>query len=52
MEKNLEDLRIVGEQWLNQGTEFVQQIPQDQLYAAVGVLLLTTIFLLFLFSSK
>lgn len=49
MEKNLEDLKIVAEQWLNQGTELVQQIPPNQLYAAIGVLLFTIIFF---FSSK
>lgn len=46
---NLEDLKILAEQWLHQGIEFVQQIPPTQLYAAIGVLLLTTILLL---SSK
>ncbi|CAN8271154.1 unnamed protein product [Cochlearia groenlandica] len=43
MEKNLEDLRILAEQWMHQGIEFVQQIPPIQLYSAIGVLLLTTI---------
>ncbi|CAH8386695.1 unnamed protein product [Eruca vesicaria subsp. sativa] len=51
MEKNLEDLRIVAEQWWNQGIEFARQIPQDQLYAAIGVLLFTTIFFFFFFFS-
>lgn len=46
---NLEDLKILAEQWFHQGVEFVQQIPPTQLYAAIGVLLLTTILLL---SSK
>ncbi|CAL9223518.1 unnamed protein product [Arabidopsis halleri] len=43
---NLEDLKIVAEQWWKQGIEFVQQIPPPQLYTAIGVLLLATICLL------
>jgi len=46
---NLEDLKIVAEQWSKQGLEFVQKIPPPQLYTAIGVLLLATIWLL---SSK
>lgn len=46
---NLEDWKILAEQWTKQGIEFVQQIPLPQLYAAIGVLLVTTILLL---SSK
>ncbi|VVA99528.1 unnamed protein product [Arabis nemorensis] len=42
---NLEDLKILAEQWFHQGVEFFQQIPPTQLYAAIGVLLLTTILL-------
>lgn len=49
MEKNVEDLKILAEQWFHQGVEFAQHIPKNQLYAAVGALLLTTIFL---FSRK
>ncbi|KAH0909257.1 hypothetical protein HID58_032578 [Brassica napus] len=45
MEKNVEDLKILAEQWFYQGVEFAQHIPKNQLYAAVGALLLTTIFL-------
>ncbi|KAF3569245.1 hypothetical protein DY000_02012068 [Brassica cretica] len=45
MEKNVEDLKILAEQWFHQGVEFAQHIPKNQLYAAVGALLLTTIFL-------
>lgn len=41
--ENLEGLQILAEQWLHQAIEFVQQIPPPQLYAAIGVLLLTTI---------
>nr|AAU44447.1 hypothetical protein AT2G18770 [Arabidopsis thaliana] len=43
---NLEDLKIVAEQWSKQGLEFVQKIPPPQLYTAIGVLLLATIWLL------
>ncbi|KAG7584322.1 Signal recognition particle receptor beta subunit [Arabidopsis suecica] len=43
---NLEDMKIVAEQWWKQGIEFVQQIPPPQLYTAIGVLLLATIWLL------
>ena len=49
MEKNMEDSKILAEQWFYQGVEFAQHIPKNQLYAAVGALLLTTIFL---FSRK
>ncbi|ESQ50565.1 hypothetical protein EUTSA_v10022817mg [Eutrema salsugineum] len=45
MEK-LEDLKILAEQWLHQGIEFVQQVPQTPLYASIVVLLLTTIWFL------
>nr|VDD29001.1 unnamed protein product [Brassica oleracea] len=45
MEKNMEDSKILAEQWFYQGVEFAQHIPKNQLYAAVGALLLTTIFL-------
>ncbi|CDY11331.1 BnaA03g01670D [Brassica napus] len=44
--ENLEDLKMMAEQWSNQGIEYLQKIPQDQLYAAVGVLLFTTVLLL------
>ncbi|KAF3552257.1 hypothetical protein DY000_02000238 [Brassica cretica] len=43
--ENLEDLKIMAEQWSNRGIEYLQKIPQDQLYAAVGVLLFTTVLL-------
>ncbi|CAH8292700.1 unnamed protein product [Eruca vesicaria subsp. sativa] len=48
MEK-LEDLKIVAEQWWNQGIEYLQKIPPNQLYAAIGVLLFTTVLLLLSF---
>lgn len=34
------------EQWLNQGVEYIKQIPPTQLYAAIAVLLFTTLLLL------
>lgn len=34
------------EQWLNQGIEYIQQIPPTQLYAAIAVLLFTTLLIL------
>uniref|UniRef100_A0A1J3H3V5 Signal recognition particle receptor subunit beta n=1 Tax=Noccaea caerulescens TaxID=107243 RepID=A0A1J3H3V5_NOCCA len=45
MEK-LEDFKILAEQWSHQATEYLQQEPPAQLYAAIGVLLLTTILLI------
>ncbi|KAL0688168.1 hypothetical protein Bca4012_087845 [Brassica carinata] len=45
MEK-LEDLKIMAEQWWNQGIEYLQKIPPTQLYTSIGVLLYTTILLL------
>ncbi|XP_010467710.1 PREDICTED: signal recognition particle receptor subunit beta [Camelina sativa] len=42
---NWEDMKIVAEQWSKQGIEFVQQIPSPQLYAAIALLLLATIWL-------
>ncbi|XP_010531497.1 PREDICTED: signal recognition particle receptor subunit beta-like [Tarenaya hassleriana] len=44
--ENLEDWKNLAEQRLHQGIEYVQQIPPTQLYAAIAVLLLTTILLL------
>lgn len=41
-----EQLKVQMEQWLEQGLEFVHQIPPIQLYVGVGVLLLTTLLLL------
>ncbi|XP_010555243.1 PREDICTED: signal recognition particle receptor subunit beta-like [Tarenaya hassleriana] len=43
---NWEDWKNLAEQRLHQGIEYVQQIPPTQLYAAMAVLLLTTILLL------
>ncbi|XP_044493777.1 signal recognition particle receptor subunit beta-like isoform X2 [Mangifera indica] len=43
----MEQWKIELEQLMQQGIEFVNQIPPTQLYAAVGVLLFTTILLLF-----
>ncbi|KAK9277024.1 hypothetical protein L1049_006563 [Liquidambar formosana] len=36
------------QQWWNQAEQYIHQIPTTQLYAAIGVLLLTTLFLLFI----
>ncbi|KAJ4900828.1 signal recognition particle binding [Raphanus sativus] len=44
--ENLEDLKIMVEEWSNQGIEYLQKIPPTHLYATVGVLLFTTILLL------
>ncbi|CAH2073980.1 unnamed protein product [Thlaspi arvense] len=44
--ENLEDLKILAEQWSHQGIEYLQKIPPTQLYAALGLLLLTTMLLL------
>ncbi|CAN8237211.1 unnamed protein product [Cochlearia groenlandica] len=44
--ENLEDLKAMAEQWSNQVIEFIEKIPPNQLYAAIGVLLLTTILFL------
>nr|VDD34556.1 unnamed protein product [Brassica oleracea] len=44
--ENLEDLKLMAEQWSNQGIEYLQKLPPFQLYAAIGLLLLTTVLLL------
>lgn len=44
--ENWGDWKNLAEQWLHQGIEYVQQIPPTQLYAAIAVLLLSTILLL------
>ncbi|KAJ0095970.1 hypothetical protein Patl1_16097 [Pistacia atlantica] len=45
--EGMEQWKIELEQLLQQGIEFARQIPPTQLYAALGVLLFTTILLLF-----
>ena len=42
----LEPLKNQATQWLNQGIEYSHQIPPTQLYAALAVLLFTTLFFL------
>ncbi len=44
--KQLELWKTQLQQWLNQGFEHIHQIPPTQLYAAVAVLLFTTLLLL------
>lgn len=44
--ENFEDLKILAEQWSHQGIEYLQKIPQAQLYVAIGLLLFTTLLLL------
>ncbi|KAE8023490.1 hypothetical protein FH972_009179 [Carpinus fangiana] len=46
--KQLEPWKTQLEQWLNQVIEHIHQIPPTQLYAAVAVLLFTTLVLLFI----
>ena len=43
----VDQLKVQMEQWMEQGSEIVRQIPPIQLYVGVGVLLLTTLLLLF-----
>ena len=43
----LEPFKNQATQWLNQGIEYSHQIPPTQLYAALAVLLFTTLFFLF-----
>uniref|UniRef100_A0A2P2JYI1 Signal recognition particle receptor subunit beta n=1 Tax=Rhizophora mucronata TaxID=61149 RepID=A0A2P2JYI1_RHIMU len=42
----IEQWKNEAQQWLQQGIDYAQQIPPTQLYAAVAVLIFTTIFLL------
>ncbi|XP_038892002.1 signal recognition particle receptor subunit beta-like [Benincasa hispida] len=42
----VEQLKVQMKQWLEQGLDFVHQIPPIQLYVGVGVLLFTTVLLL------
>ncbi|KAL0004262.1 hypothetical protein SO802_011823 [Lithocarpus litseifolius] len=44
----LEQWKNQATQWLNQGIEYSHQIPPTQLYAALAVLLFTTLFFLFI----
>nr|POE97850.1 signal recognition particle receptor subunit beta [Quercus suber] len=44
----LEPWKNQATQWLNQGIEYSHQIPPNQLYAALAVLLFTTLFFLFI----
>lgn len=48
-EEWLRHWRIQAEEWLHHGIVYIHQIPPTQLYAAIAVLLLTTLMLL---SSK
>jgi signal recognition particle receptor subunit beta len=44
---SIEQWKNQFEQWLKQGIEYSHQIPPTQLYAALAVLLFTTLFFLF-----
>lgn len=44
--EGIEQWKTEAQQWLRQGIEYAHQIPPTQLYAAVAVLLFTTLLLL------
>lgn len=44
--EGIEQWKTEAQQWLQQGIEYAHQIPRTQLYAAVAVLLFTTLLLL------
>jgi hypothetical protein len=44
--EGIEQWKTEAQQWLQQGIEYAHQLPPTQLYAAVAVLLFTTLLLL------
>lgn len=44
--KLLEQWNSQAEQWYNQAIDYIHQIPPNQLYAALGVLVFTILFFL------
>lgn len=44
--KHFEQWKYQAEQWHNQALEYIHEIPPNQLYAALGVLVFTIIFFL------
>lgn len=47
LKDQFDQLRSQFEPWLNQAIEYSRQVPPTQLYAAIAVLLFTTLLLLF-----
>lgn len=47
LKDQFDQLRSQFDPWLNQAIEYSRQVPPTQLYAAIAVLLFTTLLLLF-----
>ncbi|WCJ43376.1 P-loop containing nucleoside triphosphate hydrolases superfamily protein [Euphorbia peplus] len=50
--EGIEQWKMVAQQWLDQGIQYLNQIPQDQLYVAAALLIFSTLFLLIIRLSK